>query len=1599
MDDNATEANQAGSEAATIPRTSESPVVPLTEPEARMTADSEVATVFPRESDRVDPAATIDHRGAPAPHGEEGEVVHYFGDYQLLREIARGGMGVVYRARQAGLNREVALKMILSGQLASPEDVQRFYIEAESAARLDHPNIVSIYEVGAHNDQHYFSMKLVDGGSLSKRVAELRENPREAARIMVLAARAVHYAHQRGILHRDLKPANILLDGQGRPHITDFGLAKKVEGDSGLTQSGTIMGTPAYMPPEQASGQRGAVTTAADIYSLGAILYELLTGRPPFQAASVMDTLLLVLETEPDRPTQLNPAADRDLETICLKCLEKDPKRRYSSADALADDLQRWLDGEPIAARPVTSWERTVKWSKRRPAWTALIGVSVLGLATLVTGALWYSARLKVANTNLGNAKQRLEDANTDLKGALEDVKTERNHAVEAQQKAERSDRESRKRLVQMNVANGFRALEDGDALGSLPWLTSALGLELGGVKPEESHRIRLASAFGECPRLARLWMIDGAPSGAAFSPDGQFVLVFGSGKTQVFDLATGEPRFAPIEHGMDAAYSSDGSRILTRQDRGARVWDAATGSPITAMLEPGQDQLLTHAEFSPDGTKVVGAFGLYLENRPSPGVSAGEAVVWDAATGRVLGAPLAHEAKVVYARFHPDGRRLITVARRSEYSRPNIVRLWDTTRGALLAGPVNVNGAFQGGVAFSADGRTVILPLIHPPGPWGLEVATLRTVVPGRDATTYTSAAFSPDGRTIAAGGEGRGVAGRTVQLLDAWTTMPTRAPINTGELVWSLVFSPDGRLVATASSRTGRVWDTVSGESVGRPIDLVASARAQLTARWVSFSPDGRRVLSSTSDGALRVWNSEDGSPLTPPLTPVQGGELVTASFSPDGRFVLAATADNLSGRGEVRVWDLWRRDREKSAEPTLAFGLGLSEDARHLALNDGPNQKEVRVVETITRKPVGAPLPLDKYANAVFFSPDGRRLATVAGDAPNVPMLYASVNPVVRIWDTSTSRPLTDPLVLGHAVHRLYFDRQGNRFIITWSTPEIMNMKLQVWDVASAKPLTAPLTTVGMAFLPPEVDFSPDGRRFLTIPPPGMGMAPNSGAARGPCVWDVESGKPIASLALPGRARPEAMALGGFIPQRLGAFSPDGNRVALTLGGEVAGVFKIAESAAAPAPVVLKHFDRINSVAFSPDGLRVATASHDRTARIWDAATGAAVAPALKHDSSVTYVAFSPDGSRVVTAGQDQAVRVWDTATGEPIAVPFLARHPISRVTLSDDGRRITAVMAGAEVLNWDLPADRRPLRELVALATLLSGRKVDASGGLSAATEQEVQSAWEVLRKKDPAPIPPSESIAWHQAEARSSAEHEQWFAMVMHLSRLIELDPGDRSLLSKRARGLAELARWEPAAADYLEILKSAGSTGDQEVARRALPLLRLAQGHADAYRQSAAALRRSLDAGQLTASPAALRSLLAAPGGLAESDFGRVSAALERSLADRQNTGYRSHELRSLCGALHFRAHRFQQAEERLHEAAGPNGTDATTWDALFLAMTLKHRGKTDSARHWLERARKLVDDLDSNGAVPKSRPSWEDRVLFRALRSEAESLVGEKTP
>src|SRR5436189_690677 len=361
-----------------------------------------------------------ENAAAAARHNKKAahaaETLGELGDYELLEEVGRGGQGVVFRARQKSLNRIVALKVISLGQWASQAHLKRFRREAEAAASLDHPGIVPIYEVGERDGSCYFSMKFVEGGQLDEVVRRTPMSIRQAAELIAKVARTVHYAHEHGILHRDIKPGNILLDAKGEPHLTDFGLARLVETESTVTHTLDVIGTPSYMAPEQAVGNNTAVSSVTDVYGLGAVLYQLLTGHPPFAGGTTFETVRLVLDTEPRQPRLWNPKVDRDLSTICLKCLEKDPKRRYPSALALAEDLERWLKHEPIRARHTGVFARGTKWVRRNPS-SALFAASLVALAAATGWIVWKIDLIRQPITT-GLAVLQFEDLSQDKENA-----------------------------------------------------------------------------------------------------------------------------------------------------------------------------------------------------------------------------------------------------------------------------------------------------------------------------------------------------------------------------------------------------------------------------------------------------------------------------------------------------------------------------------------------------------------------------------------------------------------------------------------------------------------------------------------------------------------------------------------------------------------------------------------------------------------------------------------------------------------------------------------------------------------------------------------------------------------------------------------------------------------------------------------------------------------------------------------------------------------------------------------------------------------------------------------------------------------------------
>jgi len=588
---------------------------------------------------------TLDSDSPSAASVPPLDVIRYFGDYELLEEIARGGMGVVYKARQASLNRIVALKMILAGNLADEDDVRRFHAEAEAAANLDHPGIVPIFEIGQHEGQHFFSMGFVEGESLAAKVSDGPLNAAEAARLVKAVAEAVQYAHDKGVIHRDLKPGNVLLKASAgsrvespekekssavshpsgsrlstldsRPMVTDFGLAKRVEGGSDLTATGQVLGTPSYMPPEQATGKLDQIGPASDVYALGAILYALITGHPPFQAANALDTLMQVSESEPIAPRMLIPRIHRDLETIALRCLEKDPRRRYSSARELADELQRFLNGEPILARPIGAPSRVWRWCKRRPL-VAGLGAAVALLVLLVAiasplVALRETALRKVADTRADEARA-------------------------AREKTEVT-------LVDMYTSAGLVAGERGESAQAVLWFANAARLASSDPQRQRANRIRV-----------RTWAREVTTPVCALEHDGK--------------------QLRSLQFHAAGKYLV----TLTKEDK-CTVWDLETERPLPL---PGGDRPVRSVAFSPDGQWLV------------LGMPQGDVDIISFPAGELLHR-VRHRGPVVSLAFSRDGDRLAIASK--------VVRVWDCQSHGF-AMPELVHPQQVLALAFSASGE-----------------------------------------------------------------------------------------------------------------------------------------------------------------------------------------------------------------------------------------------------------------------------------------------------------------------------------------------------------------------------------------------------------------------------------------------------------------------------------------------------------------------------------------------------------------------------------------------------------------------------------------------------------------------------------------------------------------------------------------------------------------------------------------------------------------------------------------------------------------------------------------------------------------------------
>jgi WD40 repeat protein len=1046
--------------------------------------------------------------GAAAESAEAGSAVGRVAvpGYEVLGELGRGGMGVVYRARQLKLNRLVALKMILAGAHAGAEELARFITEAEAVARLQHPNIVQIYEVGEHERLPYFSLEFCAGGSLAARLNGTPLPPGEAAQLVEALAHAMHAAHQAGVIHRDLKPANILLAFSGRsasgagdaphavrplseavPRITDFGLAKRLDvAAPGWTRSSAILGTPSYMAPEQAAGRTKEMGPATDVYALGAILYECLTGRPPFKAATPLDTMFQVIGDEPVPPALLQPGVPRDLETLCLKCLEKEPARRYPTAQDLAEDLRRFGAGEPVRARPVSGLERGLRWARRHPAATGLVAASAVALLALVG--------LAVA----GYYTTWLNDARFQLESALRSADEQRQHAESAKAEAEKAEGEAKAARAgeeaQRERADGLLYLMRIERAHSA-WRENDVGRAddiLEACTPQQRSNWEWRYLHRLCHfELLTFKGHSGGVCCVAWSPDGTRLASSSEDRTvKVWDAETGQHALTLRGHTDEVwgvTWSPDGMRLASTSGPfhghgEVKVWDARTAQEALSLQ--GHWGRVYGVAWSPDGTRLASS----SEDRTVK--------VWDAKTGQEALSLKGHTGGVHGVAWSPDGSRLASA------SADQTVKIWDAKTGQEALTLKGHTDEVRG-VAWSPDGRR----LASASADQTVKIWDAKT---GQEALTLkghrggvSGVAWSPEGTRLATGGRDLMVMGsilkedHTVKVWDTHTGQEALSIWGHTGAVNGLSWNPDGRRLASASQDgTVKVWEATTVQEA-----LTLKGHTRLV-EGVAWSPDGTRLASASADWTVKVWDAQSGEAA---LT-LQGGTgpVASVAWSPDSARLASA------GGWTVKVWDARTGQEGLSLEGHAGpvRGVAWSPDCRRLA--SASVDKTVKVWDAGTGQ---QQLTLKGHTNTVYgvtWSPDGTRLASASGG------LFTGDPGEVKIWDAKTGQ---EGLSLqGHAtrVRGLSWSPDGARLASASD-----DRTVRVWEAQTGQEA---FTLRGHSDAVHGVAWSPDGARLAS--------ASEDRTVR---VWDAQTGQQTLTL------KGHTLGVNGV------AWSPDGMRLA--------------------------------------------------------------------------------------------------------------------------------------------------------------------------------------------------------------------------------------------------------------------------------------------------------------------------------------------------------------------------------------------------------------------------------------------------------------------
>jgi WD40 repeat protein/tetratricopeptide (TPR) repeat protein len=1024
------------------------------------------------------------HPEGPPPSVPSAPIVP---GYEVLGELGRGGMGVVYQARQVKLGRVVALKMILSGAHAGTADLARFRTEAEAIARLQHPNIVQIYEVGEYLGQPFFSLEFCASGSLEKKLGRTPLPPKEAAALVETLARAMQTAHDKGVIHRDLKPANVLLAEDGTPKITDFGLAKKLD-EVGQTMTGAVMGTPPYMAPEQAGGRMGPAGPAVDVYALGAILYECLAGRPPFKAATSIDTIMQVLSHYPVPPRQLQPRTPHDLETVCLKCLQKEPSKRYASAHELAEDLRRFQADEPILARPVGRAERGWRWCRRNPAVAAsLVAVAI---ALLAGSAVSVSFGLRAAE------RARTESA--------------------AKQDAERAHRDAQRQLIDLCVGSGMVAAKENDHGLALLWFARATQLAKDEPEQEELNRIRVANWLRQVCLPEGAFTVPGFREREdkfrtfQFSPDGNYLLVIStSAGCQVWDRPAARlvPLPEPAAKSAAAAWQpKSGLLAVAGGDGQIRLFAPPELRPVGEAITAGE---ATVVAFSQDGQRLAwgGPEG---------------ARVWDFGRMDYITPLLAHPAPVVTVAFSRASELLATSARDGK---ARVFRVGSAEEKPLFP-PVNHFLGEYGNQTSDEPGRVpprfaaadkILLTVERmPEGPYAL---IRRSAFTGE----FLSSSGVPPGGNYLSGYAVNSQGDRAVAL---WSDSARLFDTATGNALAALpsgrtrfesaAFDSDGNtLVTCGMDGSIRFW---SLQEQPKDHNLVSSAspawNPTATAR-LSLSGDGRHVAVALWDGSVCLWRLPDKSPLLCYSLPT--GTATLSALSPDGQFVLPRGTSYRSGT--LLATQVYQAEAGEAAGPRIVPGgilldAAVSPDGSRLATAcstartpDERNRRRfeldgkggnVHLWDWKTGKRLGKPIPTPGEPRGLAFRPDGRTLAAVCADN-YVVLVDTETNAITHGLDPGVRTREYGNANQWWSNGEARFSPDG-RFLVTWE----MSPHVHVWAPDQGQLLHTLLHTDRVG----HVCFNPTDPTLLAT-----GSWDNS--AR---IWNLDTGELVVRLQHP-------------------------------------------------------------------------------------------------------------------------------------------------------------------------------------------------------------------------------------------------------------------------------------------------------------------------------------------------------------------------------------------------------------------------------------------------------------------------------------------------